>query len=558
MAGDVEAELWDIFALIDRDDSGTICDQELMRFLSSLPRRQQPTEETVHELILEFGARGCIDKVEFVGVVRKIRELNGLTVRQMIELFKQDLYTELFAQVQVDGVFSRQELRTVVDAVGREESSDGLASVRKNDYNRIFDEHDVGNTGVVDEKGFVAILERLGEGVPLSHIVHRFFHNRKERRQEFIANLSVFGAVGKFRRAKRNARRFDPDSDDDYDSDEEERLRAKARAAKLRSQQTGAGEAAARRRREEEEERARREREEEEERQRQRERDAEDERRRQEEEEARLRAEEEAREVERRQREREAAEAAAAAAAAAERDALERRLEEELRAKLRALEEAAREEEEAARRLEEERAAAERDAREAEARKRDREQAEAAAAAAAAAERDTLLRRLEAERKAKRRALQDVRQLRDEVRQLRERLDRVHRDGCPRCRRLAAAERELDVLRKHRCPVHAEEKPEGRRGRPAGLRLATATAALCVAVVAEVTRRKKRLPGTRASCVAAAAVVLASAAAAPPPPSPPRRYRLLTPSPPRQHVLATPVPEHLDPHQLAYLTGGRC
>eukprot|EP00756_Hemistasia_phaeocysticola_P045582 Hpha_TRINITY_DN19332_c0_g1::TRINITY_DN19332_c0_g1_i1::g.81300::m.81300 len=466
-----EDELRDIFSLIDADQSGAISAQELQQFASSLPRQLPPSE--VEGLLQEFDddGNGQIDEGEFLGVVKRLEEVSGTRIEQMVALFKKDCFRKLFKAVSSDGMVTKNKMRSVVDSMH--------SGQQRLEFPRLFSEYDSEYQNAVDEAGFVAIIERLSDGKPISQIMHRE-EQRKKRFQSF--RFAFGGDDGGAERPESLQRRqikkvesslsvSKRESVVDDELAEKERRAAQAEADRLTREREAEEERLRAQAREEarlaEEARAeaaRKEREAEELRRKQNEREAEA---------ARLRLEEE------RERERERIEEAdrlRAEAEAKEREAEQLRLEKERKeAEAQKMRDEARRREEEAARLRElaRQAVREGKAKEEEWRKKLEEMEKAAAE-----ERRSLRARL-------RRELQRRQKDQEELRALKLELEAIHRDGCPRCRDLP--------------PPRARS----------GVRLALVSASLAIVAAASAdTYRRRRPAGVRAACVAGTVAVL--------------------------------------------------
>eukprot|EP01062_Namystynia_karyoxenos_P011206 TRINITY_DN13998_c0_g1_i1.p1 TRINITY_DN13998_c0_g1~~TRINITY_DN13998_c0_g1_i1.p1 ORF type:complete len:459 (+),score=149.83 TRINITY_DN13998_c0_g1_i1:74-1450(+) len=188
MAGQ-EEQLHDVFALIDEDSGGTISAAEVDKFVAAFP--EPPEAGVVEQLVREVDSDGSgdISVAEFCGVVDRLQSLTGLSVPEMLAHFQRRCYHNLFTMLKDDDVdyVSKNDLRKLIESLGETKLS-------SQDLLDLFARYDEDQSGQIELDEFIGIIGRVGEGMPISQLVHRFKEEIERRRAKMASILSRFGA----------------------------------------------------------------------------------------------------------------------------------------------------------------------------------------------------------------------------------------------------------------------------------------------------------------------------------------------------------------------------
>eukprot|EP01059_Diplonema_ambulator_P033085 TRINITY_DN6772_c0_g1_i1.p1 TRINITY_DN6772_c0_g1~~TRINITY_DN6772_c0_g1_i1.p1 ORF type:complete len:663 (+),score=203.26 TRINITY_DN6772_c0_g1_i1:39-2027(+) len=170
---EAKQKLKDIFALIDCDGGGAITIDEVRKFVSALP--DNVDDDIVRKAFDEQDndKSGEIDEEEFCGLTDKLQQALGVSVEDMVQHFTTHCYKDLFDLFAEGATEVRMsDLRTLVESMG--------TNISGEDLRKLFLKYDEDGSGQIEFEEFIGIVGTIGEGIPISTLVHDF----KEARQK--------------------------------------------------------------------------------------------------------------------------------------------------------------------------------------------------------------------------------------------------------------------------------------------------------------------------------------------------------------------------------------
>eukprot|EP01064_Diplonema_japonicum_P001720 TRINITY_DN11142_c0_g1_i1.p1 TRINITY_DN11142_c0_g1~~TRINITY_DN11142_c0_g1_i1.p1 ORF type:complete len:647 (+),score=183.73 TRINITY_DN11142_c0_g1_i1:41-1981(+) len=180
-----QQKLKDIFSLIDSDGGGAITVDEVLGFVAALPNKVSDDVVQTAFKTQDSDGSGEIDKDEFCGLAEKLQEATGVSVEEMVQHFTTHCYKDLF-NLFAEGAdeVRMSDLRTLVESMGTKISGEELR--------RIFLKYDEDGSGQIEFDEFIGIVATIGEGMPISTLVHDFKEARQEAKERMMKLKGAF------------------------------------------------------------------------------------------------------------------------------------------------------------------------------------------------------------------------------------------------------------------------------------------------------------------------------------------------------------------------------